>query len=40
MGRSRVKTDAIDLEAITELLLARPWPAGLRPQQVLGELAA
>jgi transposase len=40
MGRRRVKTDAIDLEAITELLLAgRGEPVTNRPQ-VLGELAA
>ena len=40
MGRRRVKTDAIDLEAITELLLAgRGQPVTDRPQ-VLGELAA
>jgi transposase len=40
MGRRRVKTDAIDLEAITELLLAgRGQPVADR-HQVLGELAA
>jgi transposase len=40
MGRRRVKTDAIDLEAITELLLAgRGQPVGDR-EQVLGELVA
>lgn len=39
-GRRRVKTDAIDLEAITELLLAgRGIPVGQR-DAVLGELAA
>ena len=44
MGRRRVKTDAIDLEAITELLLAgRGQPVTDRQQvlgEVLGELAA
>jgi transposase len=40
MGRRRVKTDAIDLEAITELVLAgRGQPVADR-QQVLGELVA
>ena len=40
MGRRRVKTDAIDLEAITELLLAgRGVPVAGR-DAVLGELAA
>ena len=40
MGRRRVKTDAMDLEAITELALAgRGQPVADR-QQVLGELAA
>ena len=40
MGRRRVKTDALDLEAITELLIAdRGEPVGDR-QDVLGELAA
>ena len=40
MGRRRVKTDAIDLEAITELALAgRGQPVADR-RQVLGELAA
>jgi transposase len=40
MGRRRVKTDAIDLAAITELLLAgRGQPVTDRPQ-VLGELGA
>ena len=40
MGRRRVKTDAIDLEAITELLLAdRGLPVTDR-QRVLGELEA
>ena len=40
LGRRRVKTDAIDLEAITELLLGRAGRAGARPALVLGELAA
>jgi transposase len=39
-GRRRVKTDAIDLEAITELVLAgRGQPAGSTPQ-LLGEIGA
>ncbi len=39
-GRRRVKTDAIDLEAITELVLAgRGQPAGATPQ-LLGEIGA
>ena len=40
MGRRRVKTDAIDLEAITELLLAGRGEPVTGRQQVLGELAA
>jgi transposase len=40
MGRRRVKTDAIDLEAITELLLAGRGEPVTDRQQVLGELAA
>jgi transposase len=40
MGRRRVKTDAIDLEAITELLLAGRGQPVTDRQQVLGELAA
>jgi transposase len=40
MGRRRVKTDAIDLEAITELLLAGRGAAVTVRQSVLGELAA
>jgi transposase len=40
MGRRRVKTDALDLEAITELLLAgRGVPVG-EPSVVIGDLAA
>ena len=40
MGRRRVKTDAIDLDAITELLLAgRGVPIG-EPVAAIGELAA
>ncbi|OBF28080.1 transposase [Mycobacterium sp. ACS1612] len=39
-GRRRVKTDAIDLEAITELVLAgRGQPAAARPR-LLGEIGA
>jgi transposase len=39
-GRRRLKTDAIDLEAITELVLAgRGQPAGATPQ-LLGEIGA
>jgi transposase len=39
-GRRRVKTDAIDLEAITELVLAgRGHPVGATPT-ILGEIAA
>ena len=39
-GRRRVKTDAIDLEAITELLLAgKGHPVGATPT-ILGEIAA
>jgi hypothetical protein len=40
MGRRRVKTDAIDLEAITELLLAGRGVAVTAHEAVLGELAA
>jgi transposase len=40
MGRRRVKTDAIDLEAITELLLAGRGQPVTDRVQVLGELAA
>jgi transposase len=40
MGRRRVKTDAIDLEAITELLLAGRGQPVTDRGQVLGELAA
>ena len=40
MGRRRVKTDAIDLEAITELLLAGRGVAVSAKESVLGELAA
>lgn len=40
MGRRRVKTDAIDLEAITELLLAGRGVAVRTREVVLGELAA
>jgi transposase len=40
MGRRRVKTDAIDLEAITELLLAGRGVAVTTGQAVLGELTA
>jgi transposase len=40
MGRRRVKTDAIDLEAITELLLAGRGEPVTDRQQVLGELTA
>lgn len=40
MGRRRVKTDAIDLEAITELLLAGRGQPVTDRQQVLGQLAA
>jgi transposase len=40
MGRRRVKTDAVDLDAITELLLAgRGVPVG-EPVAAIGELAA
>ena len=40
MGRRRVKTDAVDLDAITELLLAgRGVPIG-EPAAVIGELSA
>ena len=39
-GRRRVKTDAIDLEAITELVLAGQGTPVNDRQQVLGELAA
>jgi transposase len=40
MGRRRVKTDAIDLEAITELLLAGRGVGVTTGQAVLGELTA
>jgi transposase len=40
MGRRQVKTDAIDLEAITELLLAGRGEPVTDRRQVLGELAA
>ncbi|HEV7791970.1 MAG TPA: transposase [Pseudonocardia sp.] len=40
MGRRRVKTDAIDLEAITELLLAGRGVAVTTGQAVFGELTA
>jgi len=40
MGRRRVKTDAIDLEAITELLLAGRGVAVTPAETVLGELTA
>jgi transposase len=40
MGRRWLKTDAIDLEAITELLLAGRGAAVTARQSVLGELAA
>lgn len=40
MGRRRVKTDAIDLEAITELLLAGRGIAVTAREAVLGELTA
>jgi transposase len=40
MGRRRVKTDAIDLEAITELVLAGRGQPVLDRGQALGELAA
>src|SRR4051812_45327096 len=40
MGRRRVKTDAIDLAAITELLLAGRGVAVTTGQAVLGELTA
>ncbi len=40
MGRRRVKTDAIDLEAITELLLSGRGVAVTSREAVLGELAA
>jgi transposase len=40
MGRRRVKTDAVDLEAITELLLAGRGQPVTDRHQVLGELAA
>ena len=39
-GRRRLKTDAIDLEAITELVLAGQGTPVTDRQQVLGELAA
>lgn len=39
-GRRRVKTDAIDLEAITELVLAGRGIAVTAREQVIGELAA
>ena len=39
-GRRRVKTDAIDLEAITELVLAGRGVAVTAREQVIGELAA
>jgi transposase len=40
MGRRRVKTDAVDLEAITELLLAGRGQPVCDREQVVGELAA
>jgi transposase len=40
MGRRRVKTDAIDLEAITELLLAGRGTPLSAPSSVVAELAA
>jgi transposase len=40
MGRRRVKTDAIDLEAITELLLAGRGTPVISPSTVVAELAA
>lgn len=40
MGRRRVKTDAIDLEAITELLLAERGTPLTAPSSVVAELAA
>jgi transposase len=40
MGRRRVKTDAFDLEAITELLLAGAGIAVTARERVLGELRA
>jgi transposase len=39
-GRRRIKTDAIDLEAITELLLAGQGTPVYEREQVIGELAA
>jgi transposase len=39
-GRRRIKTDAIDLEAITELVLAGLGQPVVVAQTVLGELAA
>jgi transposase len=39
-GRRRVKTDAIDLEAITELVLAGQGSPVATREQVIGELAA
>lgn len=39
-GRRRVKTDAIDLEAITELVLAGQGSPVTAREQVIGELAA
>jgi transposase len=40
MGRRRVKTDALDLEAITELLLAGRGVPVTEPAAAVGELAA
>lgn len=40
MGRRQVRTDAIDLEAITELLLAGRGELVCDRQQLLGQLAA
>jgi transposase len=39
-GRRRVKTDAIDLEAITELVLAGQGTPVIAAEQVIGELSA
>lgn len=39
-GRRRVKTDAIDLEAITELLLAGQGQPAASHDRVIGELTA
>ena len=40
MGRRRVKTDALDLEAMTELLLAGRGRPGHRAVAAVGELTA